>query len=176
VTCAPDLVPSTMVPKQTWWSTVTGVRLGRRLVARSWPPATGCGARARREPAKNDRSAPDQVPGCRGNRPEVTQCSVNSSTIDSGSTAAIKTVIAGAMTCAEDARLKLIYETALSAWLNSRQRLFEGVRSKETASEFRKQLLDARLKAATDLYEHSRTCPLCKTSIVKSIDRTEMFT
>jgi hypothetical protein len=74
------------------------------------------------------------------------------------------------MTCAEDARLKLIYETALSAWLNSRQKLFEGVRSSETASQFRKQLLHSRLKAADDLYEHTLTCPTCKASANSRFD------
>jgi hypothetical protein len=79
----------------------------------------------------------------------------------SRSTAATKTVIARAMACAEDARLKEIYETALRAWLNSRLRLFEGVRSSETTFQFRKRLLQSRLKAANDLYEHSLTCPTC---------------
>jgi hypothetical protein len=159
-----------MVPKRTWWSTVSGVRLGRRLVARSWPPATGCGARARREPAKNDRSAPDQGPECRGNRPEVTQCSVNSSTIDSGSTAAIKTVIAGAMTCAKDVRLKAIYDAALSAWLGRRQGIINGVRPPEATFQFRKQLIQSRWKAANDLYEHSLTCPTCQASANSRFD------
>jgi hypothetical protein len=67
-----------------------------------------------------------------------------------------------AMACAEDARLKEIYETTLKAWLNSRLRLFEGVRSSETTFHFRKRLLQSRLKAANDLYEHSLTFPTCK--------------
>jgi hypothetical protein len=101
---------------------------------------------------------------------------VSSSTIDLWITATVKTLMAAAMTCAEDARLKQVYEAALCAWLNSRRKLFDGVRSKETAPEFRRQLLDSRLKAANELYDHSRTCPLCKTSIAKSIDRNDMFT
>jgi hypothetical protein len=80
----------------------------------------------------------------------------------SGSTSAIKTVMVRAMACAEDARLKEIYEKALSAWLNSRLRIFEGVRSSETTFQVRKRLLQSRLKAATDLYKHSVTCPICK--------------
>jgi hypothetical protein len=72
--------------------------------------------------------------------------------------------MARAMACAEDARLKEIYETALRAWLNSRLRLFEGVRSSETTFQFRKRLLQSRLKAAHDLYMHSLTCPTCKAS------------
>jgi hypothetical protein len=59
------------------------------------------------------------------------------------------------MACSEDDRLKQIYETAFSAWLDSGQRLFEGERSSETASRFRKQLLHSRMKAANDLYRLS---------------------
>jgi hypothetical protein len=88
----------------------------------------------------------------------------------SGSTAAIKTVMAPAMACAEDARLKEIYETTLSAWLNSRLRLFEGVQSSETTFQFRKRLLQSRLKAANDLYKHSLTCPTCNASANSRFD------
>lgn len=91
------------------------------------------------------------------NRPEVTQCSVGSSTIDSGSTAAINTVIAGAMTCDEDVRLKAVYDAALSAWLKHRQGLLGLVRRK-TTFRLRKQLLQSRWKAAIEPQRRPRPC------------------
>jgi hypothetical protein len=80
------------------------------------------------------------------------------------------------MACAEDVRLKAIYDAALSAWLEYRRGKINGVLTPRTTFPLRKQLLQSRLKAANDLYNHSLSCPLCKTSLVKSIDRTELFT
>jgi hypothetical protein len=104
-----------------------------------------------------------------GNRPEVTQRSASSGTIDSGSSAATETVIAGAMTCDEDVRLKAVYDAALCAWLKHRQGLLGGPRRK-TTFQLRKQLLQSRWKAAEDLYEHSLTCPICKASANRRFD------
>jgi hypothetical protein len=74
------------------------------------------------------------------------------------------------MTCAEDARLKQIYETAMSAWLKRRQSFLEGVWSREDRSIVRKQLLQARLEAANDLYDHSLKCQECKASAQSRFD------
>jgi hypothetical protein len=70
------------------------------------------------------------------------------------------------MTCAEDLRLRQAYEKALQAWDSSRSSLMRGVRSTETSSARRRQILAARLKAANDLYEHSLKCADCKMSKV----------
>jgi hypothetical protein len=59
----------------------------------------------------------------------------------SGSIAAIKTVIPRAMACAEDVRLKALYDAALSAWLEYHQGKTNGVRLAETTFRLRKQLL-----------------------------------
>jgi hypothetical protein len=66
------------------------------------------------------------------------------------------------MTCAEDLRLRQAYEKALRDWNSSRSNVLRGVRSTETSSAFRRQILTARLKAANDLYDHSLKCADCK--------------
>jgi hypothetical protein len=70
------------------------------------------------------------------------------------------------MTCAEDLRLRQAYEKALRDWNSSRSNALRGVRSTETSSAFRRQILTARLKAANDLYDHSIKCAECKMSKV----------
>jgi len=74
------------------------------------------------------------------------------------------------MACAEGVRLKDIYDAALCAWLRSRERLLNGVGLPRATHHYRKQLLQSRLKAANDLYDHSLTCRICKASKVKLID------
>jgi hypothetical protein len=66
------------------------------------------------------------------------------------------------MTCSEDARLKQLYYDALFAWRLNR-RLLDGIYPIESTLQFRKDLLAARHKASRDLYDHSVTCPKCKT-------------
>jgi hypothetical protein len=71
-------------------------------------------------------------------------------------------ILASAMGCAEDLRLRQVYEAALRAW-----NLNRGVRSIDARSRLRKELLSARFKAADDLYDHSVKCPTCKARLVE---------
>jgi hypothetical protein len=50
--------------------------------------------------------------------------------------------------CAEEFRLKQAYDKVFRAWKSSWDGLMCGARSAETSSAFRRQILDARLKAA----------------------------
>jgi hypothetical protein len=74
------------------------------------------------------------------------------------------------MACAEDVPLKAIYDAALSAWLGRRQGIINGVRPAEATFQFGKQLLQSRLNAANNLYEHSLSCPTCKASANSRFD------
>jgi hypothetical protein len=78
-------------------------------------------------------------------------------------------ILANAMGCAEDLRLRQAYEAALRAWNLNHSRFFNGVRSIDASSRLRKELLSARLKAADDLYDHSVKCPTCKMSKVRLV-------
>jgi hypothetical protein len=74
------------------------------------------------------------------------------------------------MACAEGVYLKETYDAAFCAWLRSRDCLLNGVGLPRTTYRYRKQLLQLRLKSANNLYEHSRTCGMCKGSDVNLID------
>jgi hypothetical protein len=74
------------------------------------------------------------------------------------------------MACAEGVHLKEIYDAAFRAWLRSREYLLNGIGCPNTTYRYRKQLLQSRLKSANNLYEHSRTCRMCKASEVNLID------
>ena len=74
------------------------------------------------------------------------------------------------MLCAEHIRLKRIYDEAEGVWSRSRQLVLSRASSIKTSSLFRKELQQARLKAAEELYNHCVNCPNCKKSIVTSVD------
>jgi hypothetical protein len=78
-------------------------------------------------------------------------------------------ILASAMGCAEDLRLRQAYEAALRAWNLNHSSFFNGVRSIDASSRLRRELLSARLKAADDLYDHSVKCPTCKMSKVRLV-------
>jgi hypothetical protein len=66
------------------------------------------------------------------------------------------------MMCAKEFRLKQAYDKAFRAWSSSWDGLMCGARTAEASSAFRRQILDARLKAANALYDHSLQCAECK--------------
>jgi hypothetical protein len=73
------------------------------------------------------------------------------------------------MECPEETRLKQAYYAALSAWENFRF-LANGVRLIDSRSRLRRELLNARLKAAEDLHDHCISCPQCKIAMLSSFD------
>jgi hypothetical protein len=76
-------------------------------------------------------------------------------------------ILASAMGCAEDLRLRQAYEAALRAWNLSHPSFITGFYSIDASSRLRQELLSARWKAADDLYDHSVNCPTCKMSKVR---------
>lgn len=66
--------------------------------------------------------------------------------------------------CTEDRRLRKAYKTALFAWSLDYSCFINGVYSVEATSGCRRELLDARLKAIDELYDHSVNCEICKPS------------
>jgi uncharacterized Fe-S radical SAM superfamily protein PflX len=74
------------------------------------------------------------------------------------------------VTCLEEIRLKDAYDAVLNAWKKNRQILGNVVYSIDQRSRFRRELLDARFKAANDLYGHCVRCPRCKISRLNSFD------
>jgi hypothetical protein len=72
--------------------------------------------------------------------------------------------------CSEEIRLRNAYDAALSAWKRNRQILGNGVYSIDRRSRLRRELLDARFKAANELYDHCVRCPHCKISRLNSFD------
>jgi hypothetical protein len=73
------------------------------------------------------------------------------------------------MECPEETRLKQAYYAALSKWDN-RQVLANQVQSIDSRSRLRRELLNARLKAAKDLHDHCVSCPHCKIARLSSFD------
>jgi hypothetical protein len=71
-------------------------------------------------------------------------------------------IVTSAMACPEDLRLRQVYEAALRAWNLYHSCCLNGAHSKDANSRLRRELLNARLKAADDLYDHSVKCPTCK--------------
>lgn len=69
------------------------------------------------------------------------------------------------MVCTEDTRLRLIYEASMRVW-NLNCSVLDGVRISGNTYRHRKDLLNARLRAANELYDHSVTCPDCKARLV----------
>jgi hypothetical protein len=76
-------------------------------------------------------------------------------------------ILASAMGCVEDLRLRQVYEAALRAWNLNHLTFFNGVRSSDASSRLRRELLSARFKAADDLYDHSLKCPICKAHLAE---------
>ena len=74
------------------------------------------------------------------------------------------------MACAEEARLRQIYNTALRAWSLQHYKVANGSYTGETRQTVPKQLLNARLKAANDLYDHTVSCPSCEKARIHLID------
>jgi hypothetical protein len=74
------------------------------------------------------------------------------------------------MACAEEARLRQIYNTALRAWSLQHSKVSNGSHSGESRHTVPKKLLNARLKAANDLYDHTVSCPSCGKAGIHLID------
>jgi hypothetical protein len=70
------------------------------------------------------------------------------------------------MACSEDVRLRQIHEEVLRL-CNINRQVLDGVRLRVAARRHRRDLLNARFKAANELYNHSVTCPECKGQRVK---------
>lgn len=66
--------------------------------------------------------------------------------------------------CADGIRLKQVYKGAVFAWNLYHSYSINGVHSIDASSRLRRELLDARLKAIDDLYDHNVNCPVCKLS------------
>jgi hypothetical protein len=73
------------------------------------------------------------------------------------------------MPCAEDLRLRQAYRAAIAAWKSNHPALINGDYSIDDSSRFRREMLNARSKAANDLYDHSVNCLKCKITKSKSI-------
>jgi hypothetical protein len=71
--------------------------------------------------------------------------------------------------CPEEMRLQQAYDAALSAWKRNRL-LADRIYSIDAKARLRRELLDARFKAANALYDHSIKCPDCKLSRLSSFD------
>jgi hypothetical protein len=70
------------------------------------------------------------------------------------------------MACAKHLRLWQAYRAAVAAWKFNHPTLVNGDYSTEDTSRFRREMLNTRSRAATDLYDHSVKCPKC--NMVKS--------
>jgi hypothetical protein len=74
------------------------------------------------------------------------------------------------MACAEETRLRQTYNTALRAWSLQHSKVANGGYSGESRQTVPKQLLNARLKAANDLYDHTVSCSSCRKDGIHLID------